>query len=135
MVHGTGVPDTTSMAAIAPPLLPDRRRETVRVLLLVQASIFAMSAVEGAVAALAFANPVGVVGSTLASAATLTFAWAVGGGKPWTVLIWVERSLIAWFAVDLLLSLGVAHRPLELVPTLTRLVLPLAILRLVKALR
>jgi hypothetical protein len=123
------------MKTLAPPVLPDSRRETLRILLLVQVAIFFVSLFEAAVASLLFPGPIGVVGNTIAIAALMWFIWAAGRGRSPRSLVWFERSLLVWFLLDTALSLGLAHRPLELVPTLTRLVLPLAILSLVKRTR
>jgi len=47
-------------------------------------------------------------------------------------VLWLEWVVIALALIDLVLALLVAHRMLELVPTLTRLVLPYAVIRLLR---
>lgn len=123
------------MTTTVPPVLPDARAETLRILLLVQAAVFATSLFEAAVASIAFPGPVGVVGTSIAVVALLFFVRSAGRGRIPRALPWFERSLIVWFFVDSALSVGLAHTPLELVPTLTRLILPFVILRMVKGLR
>lgn len=104
-------------------------------LLLVQAAIFTMSLLESMIASIAFPNPLGVGSTAVVVVALLLLVRSAGRGRARRALVWFERSLLLWFVVDSALSLTLAQRPLELVPTLTRFVLPLVILRLVKGLQ
>jgi ABC-type spermidine/putrescine transport system permease subunit II len=47
-------------------------------------------------------------------------------------VLWLEWVVIALALIDVVLALLLAHRMLELVPTLTRLVLPHAVIRLLR---
>jgi hypothetical protein len=48
------------------------------------------------------------------------------------VLLWIEVTVMVLAAIDLLLSVLLAHRPLELVPTMTRIAIPYAVFRLLR---
>jgi hypothetical protein len=47
-------------------------------------------------------------------------------------VLWVEGAVLFAAAADLVLALLLAHRPLELVPMLTRVALPIAVIVLMR---
>ena len=109
--------------------------DVARVLVLVQASIAVVSLVEVLV--------VGTTGAPLAPIILLNLIFAVGlllltrgvarrSRRARKVLLWVEVTVLVFAAVDLLLSLLLAHRPLELVPIITRIAIPYGVFRLLR---
>jgi len=105
------------------------------VLVLIQASIAVVSLVEVLV--------VGATGSPLGPIILINLALAVGllmltrgvgrrSRRARKALLWIEVIVIVLAVIDLLLSLLLAHRPLELVPVMTRLALPFAVFRLLR---
>lgn len=109
--------------------------DVARVLVLVQASIAVVSLVEVLV--------VGATGAPLAPIILLNLAFAVGllvltrgigrrSRRARTVLLGLEVTVLVLAAVDVLLSLLLAHRLIELVPTITRIAIPYAVFRLLR---
>lgn len=115
---------------------PGSALEIVRILLLMQGAIFAMSSIESLFAVLMqgpMAAPIVIL--TVGTALTvLGLAWGVGRSSPGArkAVLWLEVSLLVWAAVDLTLAVVLAQRGLELVPTLTRIVLPIAVFRMLR---
>lgn len=109
--------------------------DVARVLVLIQASIAVVSLIEVLV--------VGATGSPLGPVILVNLAFAAGllaltagigrrSRRARKTLLWIEVTVIVLAVVDLILSLLLAQRPLELVPTMTRLVLPFAVFRLLR---
>jgi len=109
--------------------------DVARVLVLIQASIAVLSLIEVTV--------MGASGAPLGPIILLNLAFAVGlllltrgvgrrSRRARRVLLAVEVTILVLAAVDLLLSLLLAHRPLELVPTITRIALPYAVFRILR---
>jgi hypothetical protein len=105
------------------------------VLVLIQAAIAVVSLVEVLV--------VGATGSPLGPIILINFVFAVGlllltrglgrrSRRARKTLLWIEVTVIVLATIDLLLSLLLAHRPLELVPIMTRIALPFAVFRLLR---
>lgn len=108
--------------------------ELVRVLVFVQVVIALISAIEASIVGVFMGAPgVAVVTGT---AAILTAAFYVGlGRRSPRSRKWLIRFQVGWMAiatVDLLLAVFLAGRGLELVPLLTRIVLPYAIFRILR---
>jgi hypothetical protein len=112
--------------------------DLVRVLVLVQGGIALLSTVEILFWA-TFADPAGALGPSVLltggmAVGTLALATALGQRfRPARRLVLVlETVVLASALVDLGLALAFAHRPLGLVPLLTRLVLPVAVIVLLR---
>lgn len=110
------------------------RLHLVRSLLLVQAAIIATSVVESLVVGAASPNLVSLaLVNALALAVTLLLRRGLGAGSE-RARRWVRRVELGWMVlgvVDLGLAVALAHR-IELVPIVTRLVLPWLIRRLTR---
>ncbi len=55
-----------------------------------------------------------------------------GSRRARRLVVWGEASVLLFAVVDLALAIGLAHAPLDLGPVLTRFVLPLAVIRLLR---
>ena len=129
-------PATTAPRSPAPPTdeaPPDSRVDVVRILLLIQGGIAVTSTIEvflvGAFTGF-FIAPL-IVLTLLAATITL---WASRGvrlrsRRARSVTLWAEGTILFFALVDLLLAIFLARRGLALVPTVTRIVLPIAIMR------
>ena len=104
-------------------------------LVLIQASIAVVSLIEVLV--------VGATGSPLGPVIMINLVFAIGlltltrgvgrrSRLARKVLLWIEVTVMVLAAIDLILSLLLAHRPLELVPTMTRIALPFGVFRLLR---
>jgi len=104
----------------------------VRILLLIQGGIAVLSTVEVAVAGMALGPAVAplVLLNLVAAVLTLFAARGVAGrSRPARRLaITLEWAVLVFAVLDLLLAIFLANRGLELVPVLTRLVLPIAVI-------
>ena len=110
--------------------------DIVRVLLLLQGAIAFVNAIEALVGSTAFGLPLSPAFLATASGALATLWLAARiGRRSRRVRKVVFIAQIVWMvfaAIDLLLSLFLTQTPLELVPLLTRVVLPAAILYLLR---
>ncbi len=105
--------------------------EVVRILVLLQGAIALTSALEAAILGAAFAGPATLSLVLTAGGALLTLGMAAALGRRarWSrrLVIWLEIGWVLAAVVDLALAVFLARRPLEPVAILSRLVLPLAI--------
>ena len=108
----------------------------IRTLLLLQGGIAVMSTLEALVAAATFGPFSALVVVLTGGAAFLTLMSARGvvrrSRRARTTAIWLEGFVLAFAVVDLILAILLAKRGLELVPVLTRIVLPIAVIRLLR---
>ncbi|MBM3677286.1 MAG: hypothetical protein FJW96_05295 [Actinobacteria bacterium] len=112
--------------------------DLARLLVLLQGALLVLSSVEVAIwgvfsGGLVALGPTAIV--TVASAAlTLWLAAALGARRRHArrVVLVGEGSVLLFALVDLGLALAFLHRPLELVSLLTRLVLPVAVIWLLR---
>ncbi len=108
----------------------------VRVLLLIQGGIALLSTLEVAVAGMAVGPAVAPLVALNLLAAVLTLAAARGvarrSRRSRRLAISLEWIVLLFAIVDLLLALVLAQRSLELVPLLTRVALPFAVIRLLR---
>lgn len=108
----------------------------VRVLLLVQGGIAVMSTIEVAVASAALGPAVAPLVLLNLTAAALTLIAARGvvrrSGRSRRLAITLELIVLTFAFVDLLLAVLLVQRGLELVPLLTRIVVPFMIIRLLR---
>ena len=108
----------------------------VRVLLLVQGGIAVMSTIEVAVASAALGPTVAPLVLLNLTAAVLTMIAARGvvrrPRRSRRLAITLEWIVLAFAFVDLLLAVLLVQRGLELVPLLTRIVVPFMIIRLLR---
>lgn len=114
----------------------DSRVDVIRVLVLVEAAIASVMVLE-ALAAIAFAGPAAapiVVAALLAAGITLWLVRGIGrrSKKARKVALWLQIGILVFAAVDVALAIVIAQRGLELVPILTRLVLPITVFRLLR---
>ncbi len=110
--------------------------DIIRALLLVQGSIAVVSTIETLFAGLGlglFAIPI-VALTAGAALLTLSLARRIGrrSRRARKTIIWIEGFVLTFAAIDLILALALAHRGLELVPILTRIVLPIALIRMLR---
>jgi hypothetical protein len=129
-------PATTATPLPAPPTAeapPDSRVDVVRILLLIQGGIAVTSTIEvflvGAFTGF-FIAPLFIL-TLIAAIVTL---WASRGirlrsRRARRVTLWAEGTILVFAVIDLLLAILLARRGLALVPTVTRLVLPITIIR------
>ena len=115
---------------------PQGRIEVIRILVLVEAAIAVVMSVE-ALGAVAFGGPAGAPIAVIAALAAIATLWLVRGirrrrRRARRLALWLQGGIVFFALVDLALAILVAQRGLELVPTLTRLVLPIAIFRLLR---
>lgn len=108
----------------------------VRILLLIQGAIAVLSTLEVAVAGLALGPAVAPLVGLNLLAATLTLTAARGvsrrSRRSRRLALTLEWVVLAFALVDFLLAVALAQRGLELVPMLTRVVLPLAVIRMLR---
>ena len=108
----------------------------VRILLLIQGAIAVLSTMEVLLAGVAQGILLGPIILLTAGAALLTLIVARGvrrrSRRARKAAIWLEGFVLLFAAVDLLLALALAHQALELVPFLTRIVLPIAVIRILR---
>ena len=108
----------------------------VRVLLLIQGGIAVLSTIEVAVTGMALGPAVAplVILNLLAAILTLGAARGVArrSRRSRRLAISLEWIVLAFAIIDLALALFLAQRSLELVPVLTRLALPVAVIRLLR---
>lgn len=112
------------------------RIEVIRILVLVEAAIAVVMSVE-TLAALAFGGPAAAPLVFVAATAAIGTLWLVRGicrrsRRARRLAIWLQSGIVLVAVIDMALAVIVAQRGLELVPTLTRLVLPIAIFRLLR---
>lgn len=114
----------------------DSRVDIIRILVLVEAAIASVMVIE-ALAAIAFSGPAAaplVLAAVIAAAGTLWLVQGIGrrSKRARKFAIWLQVGILIVAALDLLLAILLAQRSLELVPTLTRVVLPLTVFRLLR---
>lgn len=110
--------------------------DVIRVLLLVEAGIAVVMSIE-ALFSLAFAGPAAVPIAVLGLVgATTAFILVRGVGRrsrvARKVTLWLQAGILLVALIDSGLAIVVAQRGLELVPTLTRVVLPISIFVLLR---
>lgn len=109
----------------------------IRVLLLIQGGIGLTSFLEVTVTSLGLGVPLfALMGLNLCLASmTLFLANRITrrGRKARRTVLWLQYGWLAIAAVDLLLSLFMTQRLLEPVPTLTRIVVPIALVRTLRS--
>lgn len=117
---------------------PDRDGlvEIVRVLVLMQGAMLVASTIQAAFFASNFpqAGRGAVVLTGLATIATFAALWGLGRGAGWARRLTYagEAFVLAGAIVDELLALGLSGAPLGLVATLTRVVVPVAVIVLLR---
>jgi hypothetical protein len=111
--------------------------DLARVLVLLQGAFAVLSTVELGVWAIF--GGIGTLAPSFAltaAAAVATLSLAAGLGRrarrSRRLVLWVEGAVLFAAAADLVLALLLAHRPLELVPMLTRVALPIAVIVLMR---
>ena len=113
------------------------RTEVLRVLLLLQAAILVVTTVEAAIFGAAFAGAPGMPFLLSAVATVGVFAARARVGSPgaWPrrLLYVVEGVLIASIGIDTVFALFVTHVAPPLLAALTRFVVPLAVIALLRA--
>jgi len=124
----------------APPMQPDESwLEVVRILLLVQGAIAAVTTVEALVASAisGFATLFLVALNGIGAAATLLVSGRVARRrrKARRLAVAFQAGWLILAVVDLALTLFLTGQPFELVPILTRIALPLTIYRMLRSRR
>ena len=112
------------------PAPADDRRRLAASLLAFQAAMYVVTAVEAA-AMSAIAGGAGwgpVVLSLLLVVALLRCAHRVRNNRPWRRVRVLEFSLTAWAAIDLALAVFLTSTWLGLLPTLTRIAVPMTVI-------
>ncbi len=114
----------------------DSRVDIIRILVLVEAGIALVMALE-ALAALAFSGPLAapvVVAAGLAAMGTLWLVRGIGrrSRRARKITLWLQVGILFFAALDLALAVAIAQRGLEMVPFLTRVVLPITVFRLLR---
>ena len=108
----------------------------IRTLLLIQGGIALMSTLEALLAAATFGPLAAPVVVLTGGAAFLTLMAARGvvrrSARARKTAIWLEGFVLVFAVVDFFLAIVLAKRGLELVPVLTRVVLPIVIIRLLR---
>jgi hypothetical protein len=108
-----------------------RHRELLRPILLIQTGILALSTLEATVVAVAgIGSPVPVL---LTAAAMVFVGSAARTGRLNRSLVWTERLIVATFVIDTAISLFTAGSVLEPMVWLSRLIIPVLVLRAAKA--
>jgi hypothetical protein len=115
------------------PASADDRRRLAASLLAFQAAMYVVTAVEAAgMSAIAGAAGWGpVVLSLLLVVALVRCARRVRNNRPWRRVRVLEFSLLGWAAVDLTLAMFLSNAWLGLLPTLTRIAVPVTVLALI----
>ena len=118
-----------------PPMVPGStlpQLELARILLIVQGALGTMASVETLIVMVATGAPLAF---PLAASCGLTAATLVAAGRlsrngrgTRRLVILLESMWLAGAAIDVGLSIALAHRGLELVPSLTRIVMPVGII-------
>ena len=127
----TEPPTGAAPARNSPPV--DTRVDVIRILLLIQGGIAVTSTIEvfivGAFTGL-FIAPL-MLATLAAAIVTLWAARGVGlrSRRARRITFWAEGTILVFALIDLLLAIFLARRGLALVPTVTRIVLPIAIMR------
>jgi hypothetical protein len=109
--------------------------DVVRILVLIQAAIATVTVIEVGIWAAS--------GAPLGPIVLLNLAFAVGllyltagihrrSRRARKTLLWIEVTVIVFAAIDMILSLLLAQRSLELVPLMTRFALPFAVFRILR---
>ena len=123
-------------ATHVPPSLDTSLLGVVRILLLIQGGIAALSTLEVSVAGVALGPAVAplILLNLLAAVLVLTAARGVSrrSRRSRRLAITLEWVVLTFSLVDLLLAVFLAQRGLELVPLMTRVALPIAVIRLLR---
>ena len=112
---------------------PDDRPQVAASLLAFQAAMYIVTAVEAAAMSAVSGNAAGwgpVVLSLLLAMALLRSGQRVRHNRPWRRVRVLEFSLLGWAAIDLALAVFLAGTGLGLLPTITRIVIPVAVIML-----
>jgi hypothetical protein len=115
------------------PAPADNRRRLAASLLAFQAAMYVVTAVEAA-ALSAISGAAGwgpVVLSLLLVVALLRYAHRVRNNRLWRRVRVLEFSLLGWAAIDLALAMFLSNTWLGLLPTLTRIAVPVTVLALI----
>lgn len=108
-----------------------RYRHLLRPVLLIQTGILSLSTLEATVvAAVGIGSPVPVL---LTAAATVFVGAAARTGRATRSLRWTERLIVATFLIDTAIALFTAGAALEPMVWISRLILPVFVLRVVRA--
>lgn len=106
-------------------------RELLRPVLLIQTGILTLSTLEATVvAAVGIGSPVPVL---LTAAATVFVGKAARTGNATRSLRWTERLIVATFIIDTAIALFTSGAALEPMVWISRLILPMFVLRVVRA--
>ena len=104
-------------------------------LLAFQAAMYLVTAVEAAAMSAVSGNAAGwgpVVLSLLLAVALLRSGQRVRHHRPWRRVRVIEFSLLGWAAIDMALAVFVAGTGLGLLPTVTRIVIPVSVIVLAR---
>ena len=108
-----------------------RYRELLRPVLLLQTGILALSTLEATVVAVAgVGSPVPAL---LTAAATVFVGRSARTGRLGRALRWTERLIVATFVIDTAIALVTAGAALEPMVWISRLIVPLFVLRVAQA--
>jgi hypothetical protein len=108
-----------------------RYRELLRPVLLIQTGILSLSTLEATVVAVAgVGSPVPAL---LTAAAAVFVATSARTGTLSRALRWTERLIVATFVVDTMIALFTSGAPLEPMVWISRLILPVFVLRVARA--
>jgi hypothetical protein len=110
---------------------PDERPRLAASLLAFQAAMYFVTAVEAAAMGALSGNSAGwgpALLSLLLAVALLRCARRVRHARPWRRVRVLEYSLLGWAAIDLALAVVLGGTGLGLVPTVTRIAVPVTVL-------
>ena len=110
---------------------PDDRPRLAASFLTFQAAMYLVTAIEAAVMGAISGNAAGwgpAILSLLLAVALLRCARRVRNSRPWRRVRVLEFSLLGWAAIDLALAVVLSGTGLGLLPTVTRIVIPVTVL-------
>lgn len=108
--------------------------DVVRLLLLLQSAIAVTTLIEAVVFGTAFGAPTAALPTAFYAGSLLVLTARIGRRGRWArrAALALEVLVVVWALIDLGLSVALTQRSLELVPVLTRIVLPVAIFRMLR---
>ncbi len=112
---------------------PDDRPRLAASLLAFQAAMYFVTALEAAAMGALSGNAAGwgpAILSLLLAIALLRCAGRVRNSRPWRRVRVLEFSLLGWAAIDLALAVVLSGTGLGLLPTITRIAVPVTVLAL-----
>ena len=112
---------------------PDDRPRVAASLLAFQAAMYVVTAIEAAAMGALSGNAAGwgpAILSLLLAMALLRCAHRVRHERPWRRVRVLEFSLLGWAAIDLALAVFLSGTGLGLLPTVTRIAIPVTVLAL-----